>query len=71
MKQQKVDGDGPWLVGGRISYADISFLSWQLIAVTFFDGAYDPNEFPTVTAWVEKMKNRPAIKKVTETNQHM
>lgn len=71
LKRQKTNGDGPWLVGDRISYADISFLSWQLIAVTFFAGAYDPSEFPTVTAWVEKMKNRPAIKKVTETNQHM
>lgn len=67
LKKQDTGNDGPWLVGGRISYADISFVSWQAIVDSpFFGESFDASEFPTVKAWVDKMKNRPGIKKVRE-----
>lgn len=72
LKKQDTGSDGPWLVGGRISYADISFLSWQMIVDSpFFGERFDGSEFPTVRAWVEKMKNRPGINKVREANEQM
>lgn len=57
-----------WLVGDRITYADISFLPWnERLDVTLgvpreqvFDG------FPTVKDWHERMASRPAWKKSME-----
>ncbi|TFK47695.1 glutathione S-transferase [Heliocybe sulcata] len=55
-----------WLVGGKYSIADLSFISWT----TFGTGAlappgYNPaEEVPHFWAWFQKMLARPAIKKV-------
>lgn len=64
-------GDGPWLVGNRLSYADIAFISWQTIIckVDGLDG-YNEDDFPHVKEWLGKMTSRPAIKAVLESARH-
>lgn len=60
-------GDGPWLVGNKMTYADMSFLAWQII-VTFFPvpDLYEAGNFPEVFGWLERMKTREGIKKVLD-----
>jgi glutathione S-transferase len=62
-KQEKGIG-GPWLVGGRYSYADLALFSWQNMMMTTMKDVVDLSEFTEVTAWIEKMRERPAIKEV-------
>ncbi|KAK1753862.1 glutathione S-transferase [Echria macrotheca] len=54
-------GDGPWLVGNRISYADISFLPWQLFVPATLGDLYSDEDFPELRAWMDKMKARPTV----------
>ncbi|KAF2648488.1 putative glutathione S-transferase [Lophiostoma macrostomum CBS 122681] len=72
LKRQKEDaavsgeGNGPWLVGNKYSFADFSFLSWQTIVtrvITKEDG-FDPEQFPVVQDWVGRILERDAVKKV-------
>ncbi|OJZ90335.1 hypothetical protein ASPFODRAFT_40666 [Aspergillus luchuensis CBS 106.47] len=56
--------DREYLVGGRCSYADISFVQWY----NYFGSATDNDvdlekEYPNLYAWLEKIKARPAISK--------
>jgi glutathione S-transferase len=53
--------DGPWLVGNKLSYADVSFFSWQTLGPMLMGDKFDVDEFPAVKAWMERMKARPAI----------
>lgn len=53
--------DGPWLVGGKCSVADLSFVSWtNVISIVFGETDYNLNEFPHVKSWHERMVARPA-----------
>lgn len=62
-KQKSKGGDGPWLVGGKYSYADLSFLPWQLIMVKFFDkNGYDHASFPLVKNWIERILQRKGVR---------
>lgn len=71
-RQKEAGADGPWLVGGRFSYADLAFLPWQIIiSNTGGKNAYDPDvfhpdAFPLVKDWVARMSARPALKKVAD-----
>ena len=70
-KQKKefgIKGDGPWLVGGKLSYADLAFVSWQVVVTKFFleKGEYDEKDYPEVTAWVGKMLERESVKKALD-----
>lgn len=57
--------DGPWLVGNKISYADISFCSWQkIIALVLTKEEYDEDKFPLVKGWIDRMFSRETIKRV-------
>ncbi|KAK1832070.1 glutathione S-transferase [Podospora conica] len=64
--------DGPWLVGGRVSYADLSFLSWQeavrrILGDEEHEGeTYSEDEFPVAKAWLERMRVRPAVAAVLQ-----
>ncbi|KAH8595528.1 glutathione S-transferase [Bisporella sp. PMI_857] len=54
-----------WLVGGKCTYADLSFIAWQELArVTVSKETDLEKEFPNVWAWMERMKARKAIKEV-------
>lgn len=60
-------GDGPWLVGNKLSYADISFIPWQRIAVgAFGDEGFHEDDFPLVKEWLGKMTSREKVKAVLE-----
>jgi len=55
---------GPWLVGNKFSYADIAFISWQVIVtrvITPEDG-YNPDDFPVVKDWVNRQLAREKVK---------
>jgi glutathione S-transferase len=54
--------DGPWLVGNKLSYADLSFVTWQRIVALFADkDEYDVDNFPVLKKWLEKMSSREAV----------
>lgn len=55
-----------WLVGGKYSFADFSFLTWYNSVVPRITGdTLDmEKEFPNVNSWLERMRTRPAIAKV-------
>jgi len=63
--------DKEWLVGGKCTIADLSFVPWNLLlglvfgieGYTSFDLA---KEFPCVNAWHQRMITRPAIKATLE-----
>ena len=63
------DGEA-WLVGGRCSYADISFLSWQSsIAQVIKKEEYDVDNYPHVKSWLARMLEREGTRKGYETKQ--
>ncbi|KAK3682942.1 glutathione S-transferase [Podospora appendiculata] len=60
--------DGPWLVGGRISYADLAWLPWQRVISKFLSTEeYDVAKYPAMAAWLAKIQEREAVKKVLAT----
>lgn len=61
-------GDGPWLVGNKLSYADVSFVAWQriLTAVLAEDG-FNADEFPHAKEWLGRLVARKSIKAVLDT----
>ncbi|KAF5860633.1 glutathione S- transferase, nitrogen catabolite repression regulator [Aspergillus alliaceus] len=57
------EGDGPWLVGAKLSYADLAFVPWQrAIGVMVSTTDYDLEKFPFVKGWLERMLEREAVK---------
>ena len=63
--QIDADSDGPWLVGNKMSYADIAFISWQITVTKVHRiDQYNPDDFPHVKKWLDKMTSRPTIKGV-------
>lgn len=62
-------GDGPWLVGNKLSYADFAFVPWQGVAVRLFageSGEYKEADYPLVTEWLAKLNARESVKKAME-----
>ena len=56
-------GDGPWLVGNKLSYADLAFVPYQTIMPFLFDKCdYDVDNFPNVKAWLGNMTARETVK---------
>ncbi|ORY01047.1 glutathione S-transferas-like protein [Clohesyomyces aquaticus] len=68
-KQKGAGGDGPWLVGGKFSYADLSFIPWQDIAPKVVKG-FNADEYPVVKDWMERMTSRESVKKVFAARDH-
>ncbi|KAL2107263.1 hypothetical protein VUR80DRAFT_5467 [Thermomyces stellatus] len=64
-KQEVREGsDGPWLVGGKLSYADLAYIPWQVMArgslgIEF----YNVEEYPHVKGWMERMTARESARK--------
>jgi glutathione S-transferase len=61
LAKQDKGGDGPWLVGGKFSYADLAFVPWQQMAMAFFAEQVDLSEFKEVKGWLERLMARPSI----------
>ncbi|KAK4152237.1 glutathione S-transferase [Chaetomidium leptoderma] len=64
----KAGFEGPWLVGNKLSYADLAFVPWQAVAEKRLggDGQYSQADFPLVTEWLAKLKARESVKKAMD-----
>lgn len=66
-KEKYPDGDGPWLVGNKKTYADISFIMWHIVIQAIIDKeAFDEDDYPNVKQWITKMRESEPTKKVLE-----
>ncbi|KAK6599402.1 hypothetical protein QC760_005380 [Botrytis cinerea] len=52
-----------WLVGDKCTYADLCFIAWQRWAPRI-GGEDIYKNYPHVETWMERMKMRPAVKKI-------
>jgi len=66
LKKQEKGADGPWMVGGKYSYADLALLPWQNVMVNMMKEHVDLSEFTEVAGWLERLRKRPALKKVLD-----
>lgn len=61
-KQKLVSGsDEAWLVGNRISFADLAFLSWYTVVERLPSNQYNVNDYPHVKLWLENMSSRKSF----------
>ncbi|KAI0075345.1 glutathione S-transferase C-terminal-like protein [Panus rudis PR-1116 ss-1] len=64
-----------WLVGGKYTIADMSFVTWNNGAFNAMfkdDADFDPEkEYPSVAKWHNAIVSRPAIKKTLETRAQL
>ena len=56
-----------YLVGDKCTYADLAFVTWAAIA-PYACGPHEINwdAYPNYNAWVKRLTERPAVKKVLE-----
>ena len=60
----KQNGNG-YLVGGKCTYADLSFVTWASMLPYLKPQDFDvEKEAPHYDAWLKKLTERPAVKKV-------
>ncbi|KAL1942639.1 hypothetical protein VTO73DRAFT_4879 [Trametes versicolor] len=56
-----------WLVGGKLTVADISFITWNQMAIGWglegVEGGDVQKEFPNVYKWHQKLVSRPIVRK--------
>ncbi|KAL8731122.1 MAG: hypothetical protein Q9181_004421 [Wetmoreana brouardii] len=63
-------GGGPWLVGNKLTYADLAFIPWQrIIGMVLQKDQYNGDDFPHVKEWLGKMHARESVKKLFENAQ--
>lgn len=62
-----------WLVGDKITYADLSFATWNDRSDAVLECAPEDKfkGFPHVQAWHERMTSRPSWKKAMETREKL
>jgi glutathione S-transferase len=61
------ESSGPWLVGNKLSYVDLAFISWQrIITMVLEKSDFDQDNFPLVKEWLDKLTARPTVKAVLE-----
>ncbi|KAE8338256.1 hypothetical protein BDV24DRAFT_166460 [Aspergillus arachidicola] len=57
------EGDGPWLVGGKLSYVDLAFVPWQRMPGLFVSVEdFDIEKFPFVKGWLGRMMEREGVR---------
>jgi glutathione S-transferase len=67
LAKQETGADGPWLVGGKFSYADLAFINWQnAVKSILAKDTLDMAQYPHVQGWIERMEKRPLVKFVLE-----
>ncbi|KAI3317583.1 glutathione S-transferase [Xylariaceae sp. AK1471] len=66
-QKAKAGNDGPWLVGDKITYADIAWYMWQVgIVKALPEDIINYEEYPTVKEWLDRLAARPSVKKTLE-----
>lgn len=63
LEKYLADGEKPFLVGDKCTFADLAFIPWQTI-VPSLTGVDVVKELPNVHRWLEGMKSRSAVAKV-------
>lgn len=64
-EKEENGGDGPWLVGGKLTYADISFIPWFCWMEWFLDeDEFKLDNYPVVKGWLDRMRARESVAKV-------
>ena len=59
--------DGPWLVGNKFSFADVSFVMWaKVVAAILSKDEYSEDNFPNLKDWLDRMTSREKVGKVLE-----
>lgn len=59
--------DKEYLVGGRYSFVDVAFVPWYDIVLQLFAEKINVDtDFPSLKAWLERSKARPAISKTLQ-----
>ncbi|KAH6683515.1 glutathione S-transferase [Plectosphaerella plurivora] len=68
LAKQEPDADGNWwILGGRLSYVDLAFLTWQHTAAPRIpDDEFNEDDYPHVKKWTAEMLARPSVQKVLE-----
>ncbi|KAF3008697.1 hypothetical protein E8E13_009463 [Curvularia kusanoi] len=64
LRSQEKGTDGPWLVGGKFTYADLAFVPWQVMLEGGFEGKVNLSEYTAVKDWLERLIKREPIGKV-------
>ena len=66
LAEQKGD-NGPWLVGNKMTYADLAFVPWQrLITFVAAKEEYDADKYPHMKKWLDHMLELDSVKKAIE-----
>ncbi|KAI1608789.1 glutathione S-transferase [Exophiala viscosa] len=69
-KDKDPNGDGPWLVGGKMTFADLSFVPYHRAMGMALPDDYSVEKFPLVKEWCGKMlareKTKLAFEKMTK-----
>ena len=61
-KQEHGGSDGPWLVGNKMSYADLAFIPWQNpLGIMLTKEEYNGDDYPHVKEWIGKMTSRKTV----------
>jgi glutathione S-transferase len=65
LSEQKAGTNGTWLVGGKISYADLSFVPWTAMLFDSVrmmkEGNLNLEQYPCVKKWYDGMNSRPSV----------
>ena len=61
LKESKTE----YLVGNKLTYADLAFLPWDVIVDTTVQFETEKN-YPAYHAWHTKLTDRPLVKKIFE-----
>ncbi|KAF2163803.1 hypothetical protein M409DRAFT_37193 [Zasmidium cellare ATCC 36951] len=63
-------GNGPWLVGDKLSYADVSFVMWQYLVTELpgFKGDVNMDEYPFAKDWLGRLLEVEGMKSVIESS---
>lgn len=49
-------------MANKLSYADLSFITWQITIAMFLSAEeYSVENFPNLKDWIERMKAKPKI----------
>lgn len=66
-KEKYGAGDGPWLVGNKLSYADLAFVTYQKVTPMFLGkDEYNEDDYPYLKEWLGNMTEREAVRSVLE-----
>ena len=65
VKQKQEYGGQPWLVGNKCTFADLSFVAYQLSMGFLLEKTeYDVEHFPVLKEWLGGLTGRDSVKKV-------